>query len=54
MYTGQDDIYKVGQISKWQGSADMTDFYPSPCDGLYGSAGEFFPQDRDKSSLRFA
>ena len=53
MYTGQDDIYKVGQISKWQGSADMTEFYPSPCDGLYGSAGEFFPQDRDKTYISY-
>ena len=34
MYTGKDDIYKVGQISKWQGSPNMSDFYPEPCDGL--------------------
>jgi len=53
MYTGKDDIYKVGQISKWQGSANMSDFYPEPCDGLYGSAGEFFPQDRDTTDISY-
>ena len=46
MFTGKDDIYKVGQISSWQGSSNMSKFYPEPCDGLYGSAGEFFPQDQ--------
>jgi len=53
MHTGKDDIYKVGQISAWQGSPDMSEFYPEPCHGLYGSAGEFFPQDRDKTDISY-
>ena len=53
MFTGKDDIYKVGQISSWQGSSNMSKFYPEPCDGLYGSAGEFFPQDRDKTYISY-
>ena len=53
MYTGKDDIYKVGQIQAWKDSSDLSDLYPSPCDGLYGSAGEFFPQNRDKTSISY-
>ena len=54
MFSGLDDIYKVGQISEWQGKSNLSDFYPEGCQDLVGSAGEFFPQDRDRSSLRFA
>ena len=54
MFSGLDDIYKVGQISEWQGKSNLSDFYPEGCQDLVGSAGEFFPQDRDKSSLRLA
>ena len=53
MFTGKDDIYKVGQISEWQGYSNLSHLYPEPCDGLYGSAGEFFPQDRDKTSISY-
>jgi len=53
MHTGKDDIYKVGQISEWQGYSNLSHLYPEPCDGLYGSAGEFFPQDRDKTSISY-
>merc|ERR1711970_88320 len=53
MYTGKDDIYKVGQISQWQGHSNLSYLYPEPCDGLYGSAGEFFPQHRDKTSISY-
>ena len=52
MYSGLGDIYKVGQISEWQGKSNLSDFYSEGCQDLVGSAGEFFPQDRDKSSLR--
>jgi len=53
MYTGKDDLYKVGQISEWQGYTNLSHLYPEPCDGLYGSAGEFFPQHRDKTSISY-
>ena len=52
MYTGTDDIYKVGQISKWKNESDLSYYYPDACAELTGSAGEFFPQDRDKTSIR--
>ena len=53
MYTGTDDIYKVGQISTWHNSSDLSQYYPDECAELSGSAGEFFPQDRDKTSLTY-
>ena len=53
MHTGVDDIYKVGQISKWKNMSDLSQFYPEGCGQLTGSAGEFFPQDRDKTSLSY-
>jgi len=53
MFTGEDDIYKVGQISRWNGQEDLGDLYPAPCHRLEGSAGEFFPQDRDKTSISY-
>jgi len=53
MHTGKDDIYKVGQISQWKGDSSLSDLYPEPCDGLYGSAGEFFPQNREKTSISY-
>lgn len=53
MFSGLGDIYKVGQISEWQGKSNLSDFYSEGCQDLVGSAGEFFPQDRDKTSLRF-
>ena len=53
MFTGTDDIYKVGQIDAWKNESDLAEFYPGACDELTGSAGEFFPQDRDKTTLRW-
>ena len=53
MYTGTEDIYRVGQISQWRNSANLSHFYPPGCDQLTGSAGEFFPQDRDKTTIRW-
>ena len=52
MFSGLGDIYNVGQISEWQGKSNLSDFYSEGCQDLVGSAGEFFPQDRDKTSLR--
>lgn len=46
MTTGEDDIYKVGQISQWNKQDNLERFFPAPCDRLEGSAGEFFPQDQ--------
>jgi len=53
MYTGEDDIYKVGQISRWNNKNNLGDLYPQPCDRLEGSAGEFFPQDQGKTSISY-
>lgn len=53
MYTGTEDIYRVGQISQWRNSPNLSHFYPPGCDQLTGSAGEFFPQDRDKTTIRW-
>merc|ERR1711892_18165 len=53
MFTGKDDIYKVGQIAGWQNHTDFGYLYPEPCDVMTGSAGEFFPKNRDKTSLSY-
>jgi len=55
MWTGHDDIYKVGQVTEWNDLTNLTDFFPGNdgCEKLSGSAGEFFPQDRDKTSLSY-
>merc|ERR1719339_727242 len=53
MFTGEDDIYKVGQISRWNEEGSLGNLYPRPCDRLEGSAGEFFPQDQDKTSISY-
>ena len=53
MYTGVDDIYKVGQISQWNNMSELSSYFPGECSMLSGSAGEFFPQDRDKTSLTY-
>ena len=53
MFTGKDDIFKVGQISEWKGYSNLSNLYPEPCDGLSGSAGEFFPQNQDKTSISY-
>ena len=37
---------QVGQITKWKEESDLSEFYPSPCSKLTGSAGEFFPPNR--------
>lgn len=53
MWTGKDDIQKVGQITKWKNASDLSEFFPSPCSTLTGSAGEFFPPNRDKTSISY-
>jgi len=53
MWTGEGNLQNVGQISRWQGEPDLSRFYPSPCSHLSGSAGEFFPPNRDKSSVSY-
>ena len=37
MYSGLGDIYKVGQISEWQGKSNLSDFYSEGCQDLVGS-----------------
>jgi len=53
MWTGEDNLQKVGQITGWNGHSDLSYLYPSPCHELTGSAGEFFPPNRDKSSVSY-
>jgi len=53
MFTGEDDIYKVGQITSWNRKNNVGQFYPAPCDRLEGSAGEFFPMDQSPTSVSY-
>ena len=52
MFTGIDDINKVGQIDAWKDKSDLSEFYPGACAELTGSTGEFFPPDRETPTLR--
>lgn len=49
MYTGAEDISKIGQLKYWNYN-DRTVFYPGKCGMVNGSAGEFYPpkQQKDK------
>jgi len=53
MFTGEQDFGKIGQIRSWNNQDDLSKFYPDGCSLLSGSAGEFFPPKRDKSSISF-
>merc|ERR1712080_19308 len=53
MWTGEDDIYKVGQITMWNRKDNVGNFFPAPCDRLEGSAGEFFPMDQSPTSVSY-
>jgi len=51
MWTGEDDIQKIGQITKWKEATNLSEYFPGPCSQLSGSAGEFFPPKREKTSV---
>jgi len=53
MFTGEDDIGKVGQISLWNGRDNVGHLFPAPCDRLEGSAGEFFPMNQSPTSISY-
>ena len=42
MFTGENDINKLGKIASWQGS-NRTDAYEGQCGKVYGSADGLFP-----------
>lgn len=48
MNTGQDDISKLGKTRTWN-YANSTPFYPSPCNDVHGSGGEFYPPEQTKN-----
>jgi len=53
MYTGKNDIGQLGTIKAWNNKTNLTEYYPGHCGQLSGSAGEFFPPNRDKTSLSY-
>lgn len=50
MKTGVDDISHLGVLGEWD-YTNRTTFYESHCGDVNGSAGEFFPPKRDKTSI---
>lgn len=42
MYTGADDIYKMGQVHSWNHKTH-NGIYPGECGDVKGSLGEFYP-----------
>lgn len=47
VFTGEDDLSKSGQISRWNGDPSLANFSPQPCDRLEGSVGDVFPPNQD-------
>lgn len=47
IYTGQDDISKLGITKTWNYN-NATPYYPSPCNDVHGSGGEFYPPGQRK------
>eukprot|EP00095_Tigriopus_kingsejongensis_P001032 maker-scaffold972_size74859-snap-gene-0.9 protein:Tk01032 transcript:maker-scaffold972_size74859-snap-gene-0.9-mRNA-1 annotation:"hypothetical protein DAPPUDRAFT_303163" len=54
MYTGMDTLDHVGQICEWKNASRVDpNVFPHHCGELKGSAGEFFPPNRDKTFVDF-
>jgi len=53
VFTGQDDLSKSGQISRWNDDPSLGDFFPEPCDLLEGSVGDIFPPKQDLTPVSF-
>ena len=54
MFTGAGDFDQVGQIASWNYNDTVPDYmYTGKCGEVVGSAGEFFPPDRDKTFIEF-
>ena len=52
MYTGNGDFDQVGQIALWNEDSQVpADMYTGYCGQINGSAGEFFPPNRDKTFI---
>lgn len=52
MFTGTDDVDKVGEIDLWNYTR-ATDFFEAPCNNVEGSAGEFFDAGLQREKLVF-
>lgn len=48
IHTGADDILQLGQIRTWN-YATETPYFDSPCNGVHGSGGEFYPPGQTKN-----
>lgn len=42
MFTGEDDIFKLGALQLWN-SSNKTNLYRGSCDNVYGTSGELWP-----------
>ena len=54
MYTGAGGLENIGQVLKWKDMAEIPSYvFPGECGRLTGSAGEFFPPEREATSVDF-
>ncbi len=54
MWTGNDAIQDVGQIYKWKGEETVPrEIYTDECAEMTGSAGDFFPPERDETYVDY-
>ncbi|GAB0093508.1 uncharacterized protein DMENIID0001_086580 [Sergentomyia squamirostris] len=52
MYTGADDISKLGSIGNWN-YENRTEFFAGTCGMINGSAGEFYPPNLKRDQVSF-
>ncbi|XP_046739499.1 protein croquemort-like isoform X2 [Diprion similis] len=50
MATGQDNIMNIGILRNWN-YRNTTSFYDAPCNAVEGSAGEFWPPDKNYDEI---
>jgi len=54
MYTGMDDFNRIGQIASWNYNPTLPEkMYTNQCGQVRGSAGTFFPPNRDKTFIEY-
>ncbi|KAF2365423.1 CD36 family [Trinorchestia longiramus] len=52
MFTGTDTLDHLGNIDKWN-TMNETEYYTSPCNGIFGSAGEIWPPYQTATNISF-
>uniref|UniRef100_A0A2P2HXR1 Protein croquemort-like n=1 Tax=Hirondellea gigas TaxID=1518452 RepID=A0A2P2HXR1_9CRUS len=52
MFTGEDTLDNLGNLDWWNRTHD-TEFFDPPCNSIFGSAGEIWPPNQQKTAISF-